>query len=615
MAIFTGVFLNDRFFFIYSKRNNLYNSNFDKFPEVTVQGYNGYSGWNEIAVELQSHIHKKEVTPCVIIIECNHGVLTELLVAQLKKHTNNTIRFIPVQTAMLDTDQVKHLVYPYVTDDPVFGRITSLDIKSFFCPERLEQLKQEIKDYKEDVICIYGTGASLVYELPHILLYADMPRWEIQQRFRRNEISNLGADNRNDAFSYQYKRAFFVDWRVCDRLKKELLPVADYVLDTTHPDDPKMVSGSALQNALKEIVYQPFRVVPTFQPGLWGGQWLKEICDLERTEKNFAWGFDCVPEENSLLIRFDRILFETPSINLVFFQPQLLLGIKVWEAFGAEFPIRFDFLDTMDGGNLSLQVHPLKEKKKKKFGMDYTQDESYYFIDAQKDSVVYLGLKEGIVPEQMISDLEAAEEKSKGFDTDKYIEKWPIRKHDHVLIPAGTVHCSGANSMVLEISATPYIFTFKLWDWGRIGMDGKPRPISLKHGLHSIQWNRTTQWTKNNILNQVQKIAEGDGWIEERTGLHEGSFIETRRHWFTGKVHHNTNGVVNILNLVEGREAIVESDDGTFKPFIVHYAETFIVPAAVGAYTIQPYGNSVGATCGTIKAFVNIKNPDDYHSN
>ena len=118
MAIFTGVFRNDRFFFIYSKRNNLYNSNFDKFPEVTVQGYNGYSGWNEIAVELQSHIHKKEVTPCVIIIECNHGVLTELLVAKLKKHTNNTIRFIPVQTAMLDTDQVKHLVYPYVTDDP-----------------------------------------------------------------------------------------------------------------------------------------------------------------------------------------------------------------------------------------------------------------------------------------------------------------------------------------------------------------------------------------------------------------------------------------------------------------------------------------------------------------
>jgi hypothetical protein len=600
--------------FIHFKSNNLYNSNFEKFPEVTVQGYNGYTGWNEIAVELQSRIDQKEEERCVIIIECYHGVLAEQLVEQLKKYTGDAIHFIPVQKAMLTTDQVQDLVYPYVTDDPVFGRITSLNMKSFFHPKRLEQLKQEVKHTK-GTICIYGTGASLVYEAPHMLLYADMPRWEIQLRFRRNEISNLGADNLNDAFSYQYKRAFFVDWRVCDRLKKELLPVADYVLDTTHPDDPKMISGSALQDALKEIVQQPFRVVPFFDPGPWGGQWLKEVCDLERTEKNFAWGFDCVPEENSLLIRFDHILFETPSINLVFSEPKALLGSKVFDAFGAEFPIRFDFLDTMHGGNLSLQVHPLKEYIREKFGMDYTQDESYYFLEAQDDSFVYLGLKEGIVPERMISDLEAAQEKKITFDADQYVEKWPIRKHDHVLIPAGTVHCSGANSVVLEISATPYIFTFKLWDWGRMGMDGKPRPISLKHGQHSIQWNRTTQWTKNNILNQVQKLAEGDGWVEERTGLHEGSFIETRRHWFTGKVYHNTNDVVNVLNLVEGREAVVESPGGAFKPFVVHYAETFIVPAAVGAYTIRPWGKGAGTTCCTVKAFVNTENLEDYHSN
>ena len=592
----------------------MYNSNFEKFPEVAIHGYNGHTGWDEISQELQSRTYQKEGDSCVIIIECYHGVLAEQLVEQLKKYTTGTIKFIPVQPAMSDTEQVEHLVYPYVTDDPVFGRITSLSMKSFFHPERLEQLKQEVKNNK-GVICIYGTGASLIYESPHILVYADMPRWEIQLRFRRNEISNLGADNHNDAFSYQYKRAFFVDWRVCDRLKKELLPVADYILDTTHPEEPKMVSGSALQDALKEIVQQPFRVVPFFDPGPWGGQWLKEVCDLERTEKNFAWGFDCVPEENSLLIRFDHILFETPSINLVFSEPKALLGDKVLEAFGAEFPIRFDFLDTMQGGNLSLQVHPLKEYIREKFGMDYTQDESYYFLEAQNDSFVYLGLKEGIVPERMISDLEAAQANGKAFDADQYVEKWPIRKHDHVLIPAGTVHCSGANSVVLEISATPYIFTFKLWDWGRMGMDGKPRPISLKHGQNSIQWDRTTQWTKNNILNQVQKIAEGDGWTEEKTGLHAGSFIETRRHWFTGKVDHNTNGVVNILNLVEGREAIVESPAGAFKPFIVHYAETFIVPAAVGAYTVRPYGDGEGTTCCTVKAFVNTEDLGDYHSN
>jgi hypothetical protein len=64
---------------------------------------------------------------------------------------------------------------------------------------------------------------------------------------------------------------------------------------------------------------------------------------------------------------------------------------------------------------------------------------------------------------------------------------------------------------------------------------------------------------------------------------------------------------VNVLNLVQGEEVIVESPGGKFAPFIVHYAETFIVPAAVGSYTIRPHGESVGKECATIKAFVRTK--------
>ena len=82
----------------------------------------------------------------------------------------------------------------------------------------------------------------------------------------------------------------------------------------------------------------------------------------------------------------------------------------MYEAFGAEFPIRFDFLDTMDGGNLSLQVHPLKEYIREKFGMAYTQDESYYILDAKDDAFVYLGLKEKIVPEKMVHELEKVQD-------------------------------------------------------------------------------------------------------------------------------------------------------------------------------------------------------------
>src|SRR3989441_9345915 len=122
-----------------------------------------------------------------------------------------------------------------------------------------------------------------------------------------------------------------------------------------------------------------------------------------------------------------------------------------------------------------------------------------------------------------------------------------------------------------------------------------------------ISSGTATGWVRRNLINKVIPIANGEGWREEHTGLHAREFIETRRHWFTGAVPHDTNGGVNVLNLVEGREAIVESPTAAFEPFVIHYAETFIVPAAVGAYTTRPFGESEGSECITIKAFVRTK--------
>lgn len=589
-------------------------SNFDKFPRINIGGHTCTQNWKNIADKLQDIINEKGDEKIVIAIECYHGVYTAELVAQFQKHIPSA-KLFSASTAMQTGEEIEKIVYPYVTDDPVFGYMTPLNLVDFFDPERIASLQNELHAIEKGICIVYGVGATLISPKPGIFLYADMPRWEIQLRFRNNSITNIGAQNSGAEFSYQYKRSFFVDWRACDRHKKTTMNHWDYVIDTTIPEHPKMISGLALKDALAEAVARPFRVVPFFDPGPWGGQWLKEVCDLDREQQNFAWGFDCVPEENSLLFSFNDILFETPAINLVFAKPEKLLGKKVYEAFGTEFPIRFDFLDTMEGGNLSLQVHPLKEYIREKFGMPYTQDESYYILDAKEGAFVYLGLKEEIVPEKMVHELEAVQEAGGDFDAEKYVEKWPVKKHDHILIPAGTVHCSGADTVVLEISATPYIFTFKLWDWGRMGLDGKPRPISIDHGKQVIQWDRTASWTEENIINRFEKIGDGNGWREERTGLDETSFIETRRHWFTGKVLHNTKGNFNVLNLIEGREAIVESPNNLFEPFIIHYAETFIVPAAVGEYSVRPYGESEGCECATIKAYVRTRNLIDYRIN
>lgn len=590
-------------------------SNFDKHPfiQVSQTSEDCIIGWSNIATYINSVAAAKVKSRIVIVIDCYQGVLHHEAEAELRRQLRYDL-FVKSTDAFKEPQAIAAMVYPDVTDDQIFGFMTKLTIDKFFDDRKVAALQKEIEARTTGIVVVYGEGANYIASKPDIVLYLDMARWEIQLRMRKGQVDNLGVANAGAEFSHQYKQAYFVDWRVLDKHKMSFFDKIDYVIDTNKPGHPKMVEASLVRKGLDIAARQPFRVVPFFDPGPWGGQWLKEVVDLDRSAVNYAWGFDCVPEENSLLLKFGDTTFEIPSINLVLKKPVELLGEKVYKRFGAEFPIRFDFLDTMDGGNLSLQVHPTTEYIKDKFGMEYTQDESYYLMDVKDGAHVYLGLKDDVVPEEMIDELKTSQEAGTQFDAEKHVQKWPVNKHDHVLIPAGTVHCSGRDSVVLEISATPYIFTFKLFDWGRLGLDGKPRPINISHGAKVIQWDRREAWTKKNLINRFEKIAEGEGWTEERTGLHEFQFIETRRHWFTGTVPHHTNGVVNVINLVEGREAIVESPDRKFEPFVVHYAETFIVPAAVGAYTIRPYGESVGKTCGTLKAFVRTaETKNGYH--
>jgi len=581
--------------------------NYDKFPAVPVppaQAAAFWQGWPAIGARLRAAAAATDRSRVVVAVDCYPGVhdgdVRSALAAAM-----HPVAAVDTRRAFKPAARIDSLVASDLGgSDPIFGRLTELNLPDFLDPACLETLRNEIARAPAGLVLLVGPAAALVWPEATILVYADMPRWEGQLRQRRNKVSNLGVENHGLAGSLKYKRSFFVDWRVCDREKRRTMARWDFVLDTCVRTSPKLTTGAAHLAGLDAAARRPFRVVPFFDPGPWGGQWMKEACDLDRGAANYAWCFDCVPEENSLLLAFAQGRLEIPAINLVFREPERLLGAAIHARFGAEFPIRFDFLDTIGGGNLSLQVHPPADYARQQFRLAYTQDESYYLLDAAPGAEVYLGRKAGVELDTMMTALEAAQRGEAPFDADRFVARFPARPHDHFLIPAGTLHCSGAGCMVLEISATPYIFTFKLWDWGRLGLDGKPRPINLARGRHSLRWERDEGFARRELVNRITPVAQGPGWREERTGLHETEFIETRRHWFTGAVPHDTGGGVNVLNLVAGEEAIVESPAGAFAPFVVHYAETFIVPAAVGAYTIRPHGQAAGTECATMKAFV-----------
>lgn len=570
--------------------------NYDKYPFTLVKGYEneGVTGYKDIIETIKSKLNDKKV----IVVDCYPGVDDDEVLPAFINGLNPS-KIIESKDIFFDEDTLNTMMQPHLTDDRVRGVMYYGVMSDFVDKIKLEESQHNVK-LSTGVCLIYGVGASLITK-GDILVYADMARWEIQLRYRKG-MPNFKCHNETEDVLKKVKRGFFIEWRISDKHKRELYEDIDFYLDTNKHQNPKMVTGEAFREGMKQICQQPFRLVPYFDPGVWGGQWMKEHCGLDKSEKNYAWSFDGVPEENSIYLKYGDITIETPAMNLVLYQPEQLLGMKNYCRFGAEFPIRFDFLDTMDGQNLSLQVHPLTEYIKSHFGMTYTQDESYYILDCKEGGGVYLGLKEGIDPKEMIHDLNDAQRGNQSFNASKYVNFFEAKKHDHYLIPAGTIHCSSSNCMVLEISATPYIFTFKLWDWDRLGLDGLPRPIHIDDGEKNIQWNRTTPWVKDHLVNNIQVVHESDSYIEEKTGLHELEFIETRRFTTKNKTYHDCREGFNMLNLVEGTQAIVSSPTHAFEPYIVHYAETFIIPSAVKEYTISPCDPQ--ETIKFIKAYV-----------
>ncbi|MBQ3972764.1 MAG: class I mannose-6-phosphate isomerase [Lachnospiraceae bacterium] len=580
---------------------------YDRYPAKKIGNTKGsvFKGETSILERLRSDLYGESRT---LVLETYPGVSQGEIIKLVRSLSPDLS--VSASDMLKGPEEMGPLLEEILTDDRVFARMYRGELSDFADPERKKALEEKIRSSRGRTV-VWGFGASLLCadllrekrgdgKIKAFLVYCDITRWEIQLRLRSG-MSNALSDNPDEDILKKYKQGYFLEWRLADRIKEKCLKEMDFYLDCSRDGDFVMITAGLFDRLLDQEVSGPFRLVPYFDPGVWGGQWMKKVCGLDPSAPNYAWSFDGVPEENSLLFDLEGTMLEMPAMNLTLMRPGKLLGKRVFDIYGAEFPIRFDFLDTMGGQNLSLQVHPTREYIASEFGMAYTQDESYYILDAGEGACVYLGLKEDAGGEEMFRALRRAQAGEEAFDAEKFINKIPASKHDHFLIPAGTVHCSGKNAMVLEISATPFIFTFKLWDWGRLGLDGKPRPINIGRGEKVLK-ERRTAWVMENLVNSTEVIRQEVGFTEEHTGLHPLEPIETRR-WSIEEgesVRVSCHGSVNMLNLVEGKVCLIESRDGSFPPFEVHYAETFIVPACAGEYCLR----AVGGPVRVMQAFV-----------
>ena len=508
--------------------------------------------------------------------------------------------WIDTRTALKDPAALARELQEFLTEDPVFGRVCDRDLTLFFDAGRWQTLVETVQaalrsaDRDSSPIFITGPGALLspLRLYSDLALYATVPRETIFVASEAGLGHNLGDDQDRGRWP-RYKRSFYIDWPVQDRHFFAVLPACDFLIDMHDAASPAFVDLRLFFEGLAYAAERPFRVRSLFMPGVWGGHRLQHLIPgLPAEWPNSAWGFEVVAPENSVNFVFGGVTVRVPFNLFLHFQARRILGQDNHRRFRDFFPIRFDFLDTMEGTNLSLQVHPPDAYINAHFGEPFAQHEMYYILETRPEAKVYLGLQEATSQEAFRNDVAHARSQHIPFEITNHVNAWEAAQGDLFLIPAGTVHCSGANNLVLEISATPYIYTFKIYDYLRPDLDGTPRPISYERAFEVIDFHRKTGWVRQNLLAKPRCLAKGEGWRRLLLTDSDLVFHHVERIEMTASYTDTTElEGVHVLCVVEGQGARVvrQADGATLE---LSYAETAILPGACGAYRLEPRGDS-----------------------
>jgi mannose-6-phosphate isomerase class I len=562
---------------------------YDIYPGFSIGEGRIFTGFDSLAQRIAGQRR--------VIIDGYGGVLWDLFRDELDaalKQRGVEANWISVDNALRSPEEIESLVAPFLGgDDPLWGTRFTGTLGDFFDVEKLRELRA---DDAAPMNILYGSGAMLAGWNGH-LIYLDVPKNEIQFRSRAGSITNLGRTEVAPA-KEMYKRFYFVDWVALNRHKEAVLPRIDTIVDEQRPGQPVWMSGDDLRAGLAAMSRNAFRARPWFEPGPWGGQWIKEhIPQLPRDVPNYAWSFELISPENGIMFESDGRLLEVSFDMVMYHDYRSILGICA-DRFGVEIPIRFDFLDTFDGGNLSVQCHPRTEFIRREFGENFTQDETYYILDCEPGARVYLGFRGETDSNEFRAELERSFREGAEIDIERFVNTEPAHKHDLLLIPNGTIHCSGINNLVLEISATPYIFTFKMYDWMRRDLDGNFRPLNIDRAWDNLYFDRRGERIEREFVSKPHTLATGDDWRLIHLPTHPEHFYDVHRYEFATAVEVATGNNAHVLNLVEGESIIVETNGRQMR---INYAETFIVPAAAGKYRMI---NEGGSEAKVIVAFV-----------
>jgi mannose-6-phosphate isomerase class I len=579
---------------------------------------------DSIADLVENSLRTRRHGLCRIAIESHHGVPWDRWVKELRvilEKRDIHPEFLDSRDYFRPPASIQKMVQPCLPDDPVFGRVFKGDLNDFFDKRKLARINKKIRVFAlpatqrtaTDTLVCFGCGAAKLGPKScfDYILYIDLCREEILKRLKSGYVTPLGAKKPAHAAApgasalpayFGARQLYYVDYPVLDKHRKWVLQNLAYYIDGNELGNPKLMPSSVFSGLLERVISAPIKPKPYYDPGPWGGQWLKKVRKLPKEMVNCAWSYDLIEPEASFQVQWDKTVLEFPFQVLTLERPRDILGVKANKfPFRAQFPIRINYDDSYRGGDMALQCHPTDIYIKREFNERFRQDESYYIVDSRPGSKVHLGLREEAGLEDFRDAVTRAEKEGVPFDHKQFVNALPSEPGDLFLIPAGTLHGSGVDETVLEISATTYRYTFHFYDFLRPGLDGKLRPIHLEHAFAALKPGRRTKWVKERYIQKPRRLRRGKGWSEDLIGALPDLFFKIHRLEFEREILDDTEGDFHLLVLVEGNRIRIEALEGPERGTELPFSCVALAPATLGPYRIRSVD---GTPCKVVKVLM-----------
>ncbi len=315
---------------------------------------------------------------------------------------------------------------------------------------------------------------------------------------------------------------------------------------------------------MKEHINYPLKFKPILKERIWGGQKLMTELNKHSELSNIgeSWELSCV-KDNVSIVQNGHLKDKNLKTLISEFKEELV-GKKVYEKFGEEFPLLIKYIDAKEA--LSIQLHPNNDLARERHN-SFGKTEMWYVMNAEEHAELIVGFKKDSNKEEYIKHLE---EKSllEILNVDK------VMKGDVYFIPTGRVHAIGAGVVLAEIQQTSDV-TYRIYDWDRQDSEGNYRELHTELALDAIDFSAQEQYKSDytEVLNKSSNVVDCEYFTTNVLAVN-GNL----------KINHDKKDSFLIYMCVEGKVSINDTE--------VNQGETVLIPAALKELQIQSEKNS-----------------------